>query len=117
MEEETFSTMMLGTALCHNVSSHAETCRTVVPSCFRAPELFPDTEGRLHFFQGLQIFLQPIDMLLHLHNRRPEFGHRPERATCAFHCFPDAFAHPWYLRVGVPLTERPAHHPLRGTSQ
>jgi hypothetical protein len=57
MEEETFSTMMLGASLCHNVSSPTETCRTVAPSCCGGAALFPDTEGRLHFFQGLQIFL------------------------------------------------------------
>jgi hypothetical protein len=111
MEEETFSTMMLGASLCHNVSSHADTRSTVAPPCFRGPALFPDTESRLHFFQGLQIFLEPIDMLLHLHNGQPEFGHRSDRAAYAFHGLPNAFAHPRYLRVGIPLTERPTPYP------
>src|SRR5262245_7926994 len=44
------------------------------------PGLFPTTEGRLHLFQGLQIFLQPIDMLLHFRNGGPQFGHRADGA-------------------------------------
>jgi hypothetical protein len=40
--------------------------------------LLATTQCRLHLFEGIKIFLQPVDMLLHLHNRRPEFSHRAD---------------------------------------
>ena len=58
-------------------------------------------EGSLNLFQRIEVFLQPVDMLLHLDNRRPEFGHRAERPL----------ADPWQLRVGTALTHRPTQEP------
>ena len=34
-----------------------------------SPGLLPAAESRLYFFQGIEVFLQPADMLLHLDNR------------------------------------------------
>jgi hypothetical protein len=46
----------------------------------RAP-LFAATEHRLHFFERGEIFLQPVDMLLHLDDGRPEFLRRAQCPT------------------------------------
>src|SRR5262245_18718229 len=51
-------------------------------------------EGALDLFQGIEVFFQPGDVLLHLDNGRPEFGHRAERVL----------ADPWQLRIGTALT-------------
>src|SRR5215470_505734 len=60
--------------------------------------LFAATERGFHFFEGREIFLQPIDVLLHLHDGRPEFFHRAEGAPQTRH-----------LRLGRPLTQRPTY--------
>jgi hypothetical protein len=62
--------------------------------------LFAATERGFHFFEGREIFLQPIDVLLHLYDGRPEFLDRAEGAPQARH-----------LRLGRPLTHRPTHEP------
>src|SRR5919108_978909 len=71
------------------------------------PGLLPAAEGSLDLFQGIKVFLQPVDMLLHLDNGRPEFGHGAERAL----------ANPWQLRIGTALTHRPRQEPHHKQSQ
>src|SRR5205807_10531898 len=73
--------------------------------------LFADTERGFHFFEGREIFLQSINVLLHLHDGRPEFLHRAEGSPQA-----------WQLRLGRPLTHRPTHapehkHPTQQTNE
>jgi hypothetical protein len=55
--------------------------------------LFAAPKRGLHFFERREIFLEPVDMLLPLHDSRPELLHRAECAT-----------HTWDLRLGRPLT-------------
>src|SRR5215468_4932087 len=73
--------------------------RPAAIACGRAA-LFAATERALHFFEGREIFLESINMLLHLHDGRPKFLHRAEGS-----------AYPWYLRLGRPLTHRATHEP------
>src|SRR5688500_12106612 len=42
--------------------------------------LLAAAEGALDLFQGIEVFLQPGDVLLHLDNGGPELGHRAERS-------------------------------------
>src|SRR5688572_1553137 len=50
-------------------------------------------------------------MLLHLHNGRPEFGHRAQRSAGFFRFLQRALTDTLQLRVGTPLTHRPEKEP------
>jgi hypothetical protein len=56
MEEETFSTMMLGTALCHNVSSHAEHIVWLPLPASELPSYFPPLRADCTFFKVSRFF-------------------------------------------------------------
>ena len=60
----------------------------------------PPPERGLDFFESCEIFLEPVDMLLHLHDGRSEFLYRAESST-----------HPWHLRLSRLLPYRPTHEP------
>ena len=73
--------------------------------------LFATPKRSLDFFERREIFLQPVDMLLHLHNGRPEFLRRAERSAQLGH-----------LRLCGPLAHGPAHesqkeHPTEKTEE
>src|SRR5713101_3449255 len=73
--------------------------------------LFATTKRSLHLFEGREIFLEPVDVLLHLHNGRPEFGHGAEGSARTGHLLPHTFPHAWHLRLGRSLTHRSTHEP------
>ena len=60
----------------------------------------PPPRAACTFFEGSEIFLEPLDMLLDFADGRSEFCHRAECSTHARH-----------LRLGRALTHRPAHEP------
>src|ERR1044071_6005960 len=62
--------------------------------------LFATPEGRLDFFKGREIFLESVDMLLHLADGQSEFLHRAECPTQLGH-----------LRLRRLLAHRPQHEP------
>src|SRR5919197_2932854 len=78
------------------------TCPRRRPAAHRrgCASLFAATECGFDFFEGRKIFLEPIHMLLHLDDGRPEFLHRAQGSS-----------HPGHLCLGRPLTDRPTHEP------
>src|SRR4030095_7195666 len=79
--------------------------------------LFPAAQRRLHCFQRLEIFLKPVDMGLHLRDRRAELRHRTQRAARLTGLVQNVSHAGDFLRVGVALIHRSNKKTQRKHSQ